>query len=90
MDQPRDRLDPGDAGGYEDRRDYEQPGPTLGPGGAQHEGHTERNRGAGIAEVVDQVCEQGDAAAGDEDCELGARREREDRQRQANRPQSLS
>jgi hypothetical protein len=83
-------LDSGDAGGREDRRDHEHPCPALGADRAQQKGCAEWNRGAGIAEVVDQVREQGDAATGDEDCELSARREGEDRQGQANRPQSLS
>lgn len=57
MDQPGDRLDTGDAGRGEDRRDYEQPGDALGAGRAQQEGGAQRDRGAGIAEVVDQVGE---------------------------------
>jgi hypothetical protein len=63
VDQPRDRLDPGDAGGGEDRRDDEQPGPALRPGRAQQEGGTERDRRCGVAEVMDQVGEQGNTAA---------------------------
>lgn len=89
MDQPRDRLDPGDAGGEEDHPDDEQSGPALGPSGAQHERHAERNRRAGITEVVDQVGEQGNAAAGNKDRQLSPRRKRKHRQRHPNRPQPL-
>jgi hypothetical protein len=36
----------------------EEARPTLGAGRAQQEGSAERDRGAGVAEVVDQVGEQ--------------------------------
>ena len=50
----------------------------------------ERDRGRGVAEVVDQVGEQSDAAAGDEDGRLGERGQAEHSQREPDRPQALA
>ena len=87
VDQPRDGLDSGDAGRDEDRCDHEQPGVSLRSLGSEQEGNAERNRGGGIAEVVDQIGEQGDAAAGDEDGRLSQRGRSEDGQREPDRSQ---
>ena len=47
MDQPADRLEPGDAGADEDRRDHEQPGEPLGALGSQDEG--DRRAGSAVS-----------------------------------------
>jgi hypothetical protein len=82
VDQSPHRLDPGDAGGDEDRQDDEVAGAALGPLRAQGEGDPERDRRRRVAEVVDQVGEQGDAAGEDEDRRLRSRRQPEDQQRE--------
>src|SRR4051794_39244916 len=88
MDQPGEGLQAGDAGREEDRRDDEQPGDPLGSLGAEQEGNSQGEGGRGVAEVVDQISEQGDAAAGDEDDRLRERGQAEDSQRERDRAQS--
>ena len=67
-----------DAGADEDRRDHEETGSFLAPGAAKEEGNPEGERGEGVAEVVDQVGEEGDAAAQQVDEDLHERRQHED------------
>ncbi|TMK69629.1 MAG: hypothetical protein E6G49_12415 [Actinobacteria bacterium] len=86
MDEPADRLNSRDACTYEDRRDDEQARGPFGALGAQGEGDPQRKRGQRVAEVVDQVGEQGDAIGGDEDHRLGDGGNAEDGQRQGDRP----
>jgi hypothetical protein len=64
VDEAQDRLDAGHARRNEDGRHDEQARNALGARRAPREGHPERDRRGGVAEVVDQVGEQGDAAAG--------------------------
>jgi len=90
MDEAQDRLIAGDASRDEDRGDDEQPGDPLSADRAQKEGDAQRERRGRIAEVVDQVGEQGDAAAGEEDRDLGESGDSEHRQRETNRLQSLA
>ena len=85
VDEPVDRLVAGDARADEDRRDDDEAGHALGAGAAQREGDAERDRGGGVAEVVDQVGEQGDRAGRDEDEGLGERGERRARAARARR-----
>ena len=66
------------------------PGQALRPLGAKQEGDRQRHRGARVAEVVDQVGEQSDAAAGEIDRQLSGRGDAEDRKRQADRAQTLA
>jgi hypothetical protein len=66
VDEPVNGLDSGHAGAYEDRGNDRQPGASLRYRGAQSESDPKRDGGQGIAEVVDQVGKQGNAAAGDE------------------------
>src|SRR6478752_1237256 len=66
-----DREDPRDAGADEDREHDREAGVPLGPRGAQEECGSERNRSQGVAEVVDQVGEKGNASGRDVDDHLG-------------------
>jgi hypothetical protein len=77
VDQPRDGLDPRDASRGEDRPDDEQPGEALRTLRPKQERNRQGDRRRGVPEVVDQIGQQGDASAGDEDCELSGRREAE-------------
>ena len=90
VQQAVDRLVAGDAGADEDREHDGEAGPALGARAAQGEGDRERDRGGGVAEVVDEVGEQRDAARGDEDDELGDRGRAEDEQREADGAQALA
>jgi hypothetical protein len=66
IDQAPNSFDTGDAGGDEDRRDHEQAGPPFGTRGPQQERNPKRYRGGRVAEVVDQVGKQRNAAGEDE------------------------
>jgi hypothetical protein len=66
VDQTLDRLHERDAGAEEDRRHDEVAGGGFAPRAPEEERDPERHRGQRVAEVVDQVREQGDAVAGDE------------------------
>jgi hypothetical protein len=63
VDEAQDRLRKRDAGADEDRKHDRQPGEALSANALQKEGDPERDRGQRVAEVVDQVGEEGDAAA---------------------------
>ena len=78
MDQPDDRRVAGEAGRDEDRQHDREPGEPLGRGRAEEEGDAERNGCERVAEVVDQVRQQRNAAAGDVDGGLRRRGRPED------------
>ena len=90
VQQAVDRLVAGDAGADEDGEYDGEAGPALGARAAQGEGDRERDRGGGVAEVVDEVGEQGDAAGGDEDEQLGDRGGAEDDEREPDGAQALA
>jgi hypothetical protein len=69
------------AGAGEDGEHYREPRIPFCASGSQQESGSERQRGEGVARVVDQVGEQGDAAGGDVDRALRDRGDREDRER---------
>ena len=62
VDEALDRHVERDAGGDEDRENDREPGESLAAHAAQKERDPERDRGQGIAEVVDQVGQQRDRA----------------------------
>ena len=74
MDEALHGLDAGHARTDKDGRDDGQTGASLGKVGVERERDSERNRGECVAEVVDQVGEQRDAAGGKEDRRLSYRR----------------
>ena len=80
----------GYAGADQNRGDDEEAGEALGPFGAQQKGDTERNRGQRVAEVVDQIGEQRDAAGGDEDQHLNGGGQAEDAEGEDDRAQTVS
>ena len=88
VQQPLDRLRQRDAGADEDREHDEVPGDLLASLAPKEEGDAERDRGQGVADVVDQVCEQGDAAAGGQDQRLseGGRPEHDEAERDRPNP----
>ena len=69
---------PGHRGGGEDGEDDEVTGVALGSFGAHQEGRPERDGGGGVAEVVDQIGQEGDAAGDEEDRHLRQGGEAED------------
>ena len=81
---PLDRLVERDAGADEDRGDDERARRASRRGRAEEEGDPERDRGECVAEVVDQVGEQRDAAGGKEDRGLRKRRDEKDCERDRN------
>ena len=85
IEEPVDRLGAGYAGAHEDREYNSEPRPLLRPRRPQREGDADRNRGCGIAEVVDQVGEQGDAVGGKEKNELRHHGEAKDPEREPDR-----
>ena len=89
IDQAGDRLVAGDARADEDHGDDGEPGEPLAAGAAQRERDAERDRGGGVAGVVDQVGEQRDRAGGDEDQRLRGRGEPEHEQRERHRAHAL-
>jgi hypothetical protein len=90
MDESADRLHAGDAGGDEDGGDDEQAREALGARRPQGEGNRQRDRGGGVAEVVDEVGEQGDAVGGNEDEGLGDRGRAEHAERERHRADALA
>ena len=58
-------FDAGDAGAESDRGDDNKPSAAFGLRRVQDEGNAERHRGQGIAEVVNQVRKERNAAARD-------------------------
>ena len=70
MDEPVDCLVTGHRARGEDGEDDEVARVALGPIGAHQEGRAQRDRGGGVAEVVDQVGEEGDAAGAEKDRHL--------------------
>ena len=60
VDEALDRHVERDAGGDEDRENDGEPGESLSANAAQKERDPERDRGQGIAEVVDEVGQQRD------------------------------
>src|SRR5215218_1338180 len=71
VDEALDRLPERDAGAHEDGEDDKEPGNPLAACRAKEEGDSERKGGQRVAEVVDQVGEQGHASADDVDGDLG-------------------
>ena len=80
-----DGLDAGHTGADEDRRHDCEARPSLRELGAQGERNPQRDGGEGIAEVVDQVREQRNAAAREEHGRLSHRCEAEYRKRKRDR-----
>src|SRR5215218_2598990 len=78
VDQPLDGLKGGDAGTEEDRGDDEVAGTLFRSYGAQHERDGQRDRRERVAEVVDQICQQRDAAGGSEHDGLRRRGDEQD------------
>ena len=79
----------GHAGRDEDRQHHEQACHALGPGAAQREGDGQRDRCRSVTEVVDQVCEERDAAGGEVDQRLDDGGHAEHEQREPDGAQSL-
>lgn len=90
VDQAGYRLDACDAGGDEDRRNDEEAGHPLGALGSKQEGEPHRDRRRGVAEVVNQVSEQGDTAAEDIDRDLCQGGSSKDGEREPDRAQTLA
>ena len=65
-----------------------KPGDPLGPKRSQQEGDTDRDRRRGVAEVVDEVGEQGDGPGDDEDRQLCERREPQDAETERDRAEA--
>ena len=82
VDKASDRLIAGDTGADEDRSDDRQTGPSLGHPGVQRESDPQGDGRERIAEVVDQVREQGDAAAGEKHGKLSDGGQSEDGERE--------
>ena len=90
VDQAVDGLVAGDARADEDREHDREAGDALGARAAQREGDRQRDRRRGVAEVVDEVGQQRDAAGRDEHDELRDRGRAEDEQREPDGPQALA
>ena len=60
VDEALDGLTERDQGADEDSEHHREAGPALAAGAAEEEGDAERDRRQRVAEVVDQVGEQGD------------------------------
>ena len=97
VEQAVDRLPAGDDRAEQDDANDDDPGQVLDPAEAvgearrrraarQRERDPERDRGAGIAEVVDRVGEERDAARENHDDKLQRRRDRQDDERPFDRP----
>src|SRR5436309_8496292 len=80
MDEALDRLAERDEGADEDGENDGQAGETLSLCAAKEEGEAERDRGERVAEVVDQIGEQGDAQRPRVDERLHERRHGQDRE----------
>ena len=70
VEEPLDCFVAGDAGGDEDCRDDGQPGELFAAVRTEQERDPKGHGGERVADVVDQVGEQRDAAGGDEDDRL--------------------
>ena len=77
VDQTLDRLHECEARAEEDRRHDEVAGCLLAPLAPEEERDPERHRGQCVAEVVDEIRQQGDAVARHEQSDLHERREQE-------------
>src|SRR4051794_17447097 len=80
VDQALDRFIERDAGRDEDGQDDCEPGELLAPKRAEKERDSERQSGERVAHVMDQVGEKGDRVRQDEDRQLHAGGEGEDRE----------
>lgn len=80
VDETLHRLVERDAGGDENRKHDRETGEPLAADAAQQEGDAQRHRRQCVAEVVNQVREQGDGMREREDRDLRARSDREDQQ----------
>jgi hypothetical protein len=78
LDEAHDRLVERDAGRDEDGEDDGEPGELFASGASEKERDAERDRGEGVADVVDQVGEQRDRVREREDRELRCGRDGED------------
>lgn len=90
LDEALNRLVQRHAGRDEDRQDDRETGDLLRAEAAQKERDPERHRRKGIAEVVDEVCEERDRAREHEDRELGERGQSEDREAERHRLDALA
>ena len=90
VNQTSNRLHPGDGSRGEDCRDDEQPGNPLCSTGTEQECNPKRDRRTRVAKIVDQVGEEGNAAAGEENRQLSRRGHAEDGQRQPDSLQALT
>jgi hypothetical protein len=90
VDEPVDGLNCGHAGAEKDGRDDREPGASLGHSRAQRERDAQRERCQRIAEVVDHVGQQRDAAAREEHERLRERSEPEHGQRERHGPDALA
>ena len=86
MEDASDRLDQSDAGADEDRQDDRFSSPPLAAIATKKKGDSERNRRQCIAEVVNEVGEQGDAPRREIDQPLKNRCREEDEQTPGNDP----
>lgn len=90
MDEAQDRLVRGHARGDEDGCHNSKAGEALGAWGAQRERNAERDRGQGVAAVVDQVSEQRQAAGEGEHERLHRGGAGENAQRERDGPDALA
>ena len=86
VDQTLDGLHARDAGAEEDRGDDEVAGRLLAPRAPEEERDPERHGGQCVAEVVDQIREEGDAVACHEHDDLHERREQKHAEGDRDRP----
>ena len=77
MDEPLDGLTERDKGADEDCEHDSQPTQAFASRAPQVKGDAERNRRQSIAEVVDQICEQGNTQRAGVDETLSERSDRE-------------
>ena len=73
VDEAHDRHVEGDAGRNENREDDSQTGEPFAANTPEVESYAQRDRGQGVAEVVDQVRKERDGAGQREDRELRGR-----------------
>jgi hypothetical protein len=90
VDEAQDRFVEGDEGGDEDREHDGEPGRLFAAHAAQEERDPKRDRGQGVAEVVDQVGQEGDRTGEREDCELDPGGDREHGEADRNRLDALA
>ena len=77
VDEPLDGLTERDKGADEDCEDDSQPTQAFAARAAQVKGDSKRNRGQSIAEVVDEICKQGNTQRAVVDEGLSERSDRE-------------